>query len=376
VQDRRFAREDARRVFELGRIIREYEILAYVVETSDEQVLRRVFARTNTSGKKLRADEVFNALHGGTSDTGLSDFRTLGEALEPLGFGAIEQRWLHQAALAVAGVDSTTSKPGERGIADDAIAQAHAPLQRTIRFLMDDALIPCVGLLPYGLVIPVLAAFFRDHPNPNDRSRELLRRWVWRGAVAGSHRGDVIPERRKNFQAIIRSDEEGSVQNLLRLVPATPASIATTGGLRARNAAARLWMLVLASFNPRDLTTGDPVDVSRLVAQNWSRLPALVPKGIESELSALSLQIANRLLSAPNTWPVLTSLRNDDALKPAHCITDEMLDLLSRERSLEAVQLRAELIRARSVELLASRARWGESDRPSIAYMVEERDVG
>ncbi len=57
-------KERVQLAFRLGKLIREYEMPAYVVDTNDEQVLRHIFKRVNTSGKPLIEADVFDALHG------------------------------------------------------------------------------------------------------------------------------------------------------------------------------------------------------------------------------------------------------------------------------------------------------------------------
>jgi hypothetical protein len=368
---RGLSREAARQVFELGRLVREYEILAYIIKTDDEQVLRRVFARSNTSGKRLRADEVFNALHGGQPETATNDLTSLNATLMPIGFGVVGQTWLHQAVLAVVNIDATRSQR-DHTIPDGAIALSCEPLRRAITFLMEDAQIPLASLLPYGLVLPVLASFFHHHPSPNQRSRALLSRWVWRGAVTGAHRGDVIPVRRKNLQAIVPEDEEASVQNLLALVPARSQPLASSGRFNAKDAAARLWMIVLASFGPRDLITGDPTDLGSLLEKEWRKLPTILQPGSEQTLSNLPELVANRLLSFATTHDLLEVFQNNPALREAHCIDEEVMVALQRGNNHAAVVARSHVLQARADGLIAQRTRWGEPDRPSIGYLVRD----
>ncbi len=44
----------------LGKRIREYDIPAYLLNTNNEDILREVFGRINSSGKKLDASEIFD----------------------------------------------------------------------------------------------------------------------------------------------------------------------------------------------------------------------------------------------------------------------------------------------------------------------------
>ncbi len=57
-------RNDLLRIaLELSKSIREFHLPAYIVETDDEESLRIIFTRMNTSGAKMLETEVFAALH-------------------------------------------------------------------------------------------------------------------------------------------------------------------------------------------------------------------------------------------------------------------------------------------------------------------------
>jgi hypothetical protein len=54
-----------RQAYEIGRRLREYEIVGYLVDSPDERALRAIFDRANTSGKRMMGKDVFQALHAG-----------------------------------------------------------------------------------------------------------------------------------------------------------------------------------------------------------------------------------------------------------------------------------------------------------------------
>lgn len=54
----------------------DYEVPVYVMETEEEDALRGVFARLNSTGVRMRADEVFQALLGSSSSVPSSPRRT------------------------------------------------------------------------------------------------------------------------------------------------------------------------------------------------------------------------------------------------------------------------------------------------------------
>lgn len=381
-------RDTARRAFEIGRTTREYELAAYVVDAEDERALRVIFQRTNATGKRLQAHEIFSGLHGGGAGDSPSTLSALGSELMILGFGRISDRWLHQAALAVAGIDSTATLPRqyrEPGTLELAIRDSLAPLRRSIEFLRDVAGIPHVGLLPYGLVLPVLARFFSVHPAPKERTEELLRRWVWRGAISEVHRGDVVPERRQNFSAIREKDEEGSVQRLLELVPRSePAAFELAlPRFTTTHADAKVWLAALAALDPRRLDTGDPVDISALMNGHVNSLPTIVDPGKAGERErTLALSVVNRLLLPTADFArlevqeqIAVAASRTPELLASHGLDEAACVALAEGRRTDALNLREPRLREHVRAFVRTNARWDESDRPTLDYLMGD-EVG
>src|SRR5215510_1067638 len=83
--------EDLRRmVFEAGRRLREYRIPLYVIDTDDEDAVRAIFHRVNSSGKPLSWSTVHDALyaHQGKVPSTLGD---LARQLEDVGMGRMDE---------------------------------------------------------------------------------------------------------------------------------------------------------------------------------------------------------------------------------------------------------------------------------------------
>ena len=76
-----------------------------------------------------------------------------------------------------------------------------------------------VNSVPYALYIPVLARFMATFGSPHGRAAELLRQWIWRGAVLGvAPQGNTVGIRQG--AAAIHTDPVASAQRLLELLPA------------------------------------------------------------------------------------------------------------------------------------------------------------
>ncbi|WP_216181620.1 DUF262 domain-containing protein [Verticiella alkaliphila] len=210
------------RAFQVGKRIREYEVPAYLVRSDSESTLREIFGRVNTAGKSLNVDEVFEALHGQRGAAVPSSIRDVATALLPHDFGRVDTKILHLVMSALEGVDSgrglsehmSRMSPTQVG---EAFGRAAEVTGIVIRFLRESVGIPHYDLLPYKKPMVTLAKFFSYHPLPSPRSKELLTRWVWRGAMNGLHRGDTVSARAA-LASIRPQDEHASVRGLLEQI--------------------------------------------------------------------------------------------------------------------------------------------------------------
>ena len=98
--------EEATRV---ARAIREYSIPVCIVRQEDEEVLRDIFYRINSYGKRLTQAEVFSALHGELREN--NESQTLADIILNIGatylFGEIDDNTVLSAILARRGSDVT-----------------------------------------------------------------------------------------------------------------------------------------------------------------------------------------------------------------------------------------------------------------------------
>lgn len=122
-------------------------------------------------------------------------------------------------------------------------------LRQAIAFLRNDAHIPAAALLPYGFPIVALTRFFHFHPSPQPRSRELLARWVWRGALSNTHWTHEQAYLRETLRAIQGPDEEGEVQAMLALLPQR-AVAHELSEYNLKAAQTRLHLLALLELRP------------------------------------------------------------------------------------------------------------------------------
>lgn len=258
------------RADDMAGAVRDYKIPAYVIEQDDEELLRDVFDRVNSAGRPINRAQVFHALFGGNTDSA-SSAAVVAEVRHER-FGDLDDQRVVQSLLAIRGGNVVRDLHGEFSPNDDPAdwfdltAQA---LLRVVRFLRSLG-VPHLELMPSAFPIPILAAFFHIHPEPDPRNERLLARWVWRGWAHGYGRAGQTPALRIAVQAVNpvklspdqAPDEFDAVTALLENLPEGVPSTKLTG-FNTSSAASRLAMLALADLGPRR-PDGAVLDLSAL----------------------------------------------------------------------------------------------------------------
>jgi hypothetical protein len=310
--------------------------------------------------------DVFDALHGarGTDEPG--DFDAVAASLADLGFGAIEERILYRALLAIHGKDAVGGQvPASFDDGGAGYARTARSVRAAIVFLMRHVGIPHVNLLPYKQPLVTLAKFFDKHPEPAARSRELLSRWIWRGAWSGLHSGDTATTR-VTLDAI-DGDEDASVQRLLGRFPQDEPEVDAGVGYNFRNARTKLDILGLLSMGPRHRVTGAPIEPASVTG------PEAVSVAVESGESTST--IAGRIVH-----PALPKLRSALAhaqpeARESHAISAPAFAALLEGDDARFLELRERQIAHVVQSFLRSRAKWNDSDRPPLrALRVGDED--
>lgn len=366
------------RAFTLGRRIREYDIPVYLVRTNREETLREVFGRINSTGKKLLQSEVFDALHGARAQSRPATIPQIAAELEELDFGRVDDKLLYRLLRVLQGeevferVEDGPLRLSEAE-AERAYRQTTDTAKRVIQFLMKEAGIPRYDLLPYKQPFVLLGKFFHLYPSPRPRSRELLARWVWRGALNGAHRGDTVSTR-ANLERIVAGGEEASVQRLLEMVAHRPETLPDVDSpFNFRFAASKLQALALLDLKPRDLESGEPIHMGQYAGLEGHELPipAILASIAGSHRGSVQ-SVANRLIH-PQRAKLRRLLEHAHLdILASHGITPDALIALLANNSGSFLTLRATFLRDHFQRFFARHARWDESDRPSLKSLLAE----
>jgi hypothetical protein len=369
----------------------DYELPAYLMDTEDPEALKGVFARLNSTGVRMRPDEVFQALLGTHSRSqGPLDLASLQQACNLDGFGELPRPEILKAVLAMSGHDPSKRLEdlGEHA-ASNLIGgyEANEALQRTVSFFQASpnadepgAGIPAYAFTPYPVAFVLLSRWFYLFPETDPITRRELSRWLWRGVVTGVHQRAAVSAMRFQVRNIVPERMEESLKGLLESVGDPGPADWSLEPFHASHAASRVELLTLLAMGPRDLS--GPVSWRALVSdgQRVAReiLASSAWTGLDQESLTLAKTAANRALLDARHTGLRAEFKNwnferDQVALESHLIDRVAYDALMQGDDVAFLRHRAARLRTAVSAFLARSAGLGEPRlRPVQAYFDDE----
>lgn len=354
------------RAIAVSRMIREYRLPAYVLDGSDEESIRLIFARLHTTGVAMREHEIFDALHG--SDQA-RPIEAASLRLEGLGLGPVPPPLLMRIARTVTGRGDLRDMPDVD--AERLVKQVEDATRRTLAFLRDDVGLPHQAALPCRLPLLTLPRLFQRHPDPPHRVRQLLARWVWRGALTREHVRLGDAEMRRIVDELDDDIGEAASRLSARLGRAW-APLSLDERWNARSTTSRLFALALSLLEPRDLD-GEPLPLD---PSHWAHPTRLFispfRKGITPLAERLLMLAHGDLVAERGRAHLRESLLDatPDVLA-SHGIDDRARACLAAGDADGFVHARARALTPRFEAIFRIRAGVGLTDRPPIGALIE-----
>lgn len=337
------------RVYELSKRIREFTVACAIVEGGDDDLLRRIFVRTNRTGVEMKDSEVFEAIHGATEQQSLA---SAAARLSSGPMGDIEADTLLRCAKHVAGLDPGARPEDLTTVEARFVERAETAIGLALTFMSDDCELPHLALIQQRFLLIPLTRYFDLFPHPSARARRLLRRWVWRGLVSGGFDQSGFGPTRQ-YQQLISKEGEGARDELVaaELVSSVDRTIPT--------------LSLPASWSTRSL------EVKLLVA--------MLIRGLNDADSEIAVEALSRGLSevgqfvgerkTPGAWiPINGEVTAERA--PAFGFSPGAVSALEAGDFERVASLRHPVLEQRLNEFIAERCEVDLSDRPSIRQMV------
>ncbi|CAM2750728.1 DUF262 domain-containing protein [Actinomyces slackii] len=365
-------------------------IPATIMSEANESVLREIFDRINNRGKPLNDAEVFDALHGGPG-RGLTIEGIRASINAQTNVGLLPEAAVIQALLVRRHTDITRDLHGEfsqsrRRVSDfpsesegEAYRGTEAALLAAVRFLQEQG-VPHWTFLPFRFQLLVLTRFFALFPEPYERNRILLGRWLWRTSVGADQLGisGSQADLRSMAACLVAGEESDSVQRLLaaaRLEGEAP--LPELSVFRATRSDSKVIASALWSLEPTDLRTGEPMtlealaDLLRSASTPSAALTELVPA---EALGEDALPAANRMISGLDRRRVMEYLAAGVGNLESLLLTEEIVGLLQRKEEKRAIELRAALLEEHVRRFVTVRTACGYEDTPPLEDLL--RRVG
>jgi hypothetical protein len=357
------------RAFGLRETLRVYAIRATILEGASEDAIRLIFKRVNASRVILQESEVFEALFHGSEAHAIEGASA--RLQTATGFGEIPRALFLRCLKAVEGLHVGEKLTEEQllGLDPAALERTEGALLRALRFVVDDCGIMHIDLMPHAPPLVVLARFFHLHPQPVERTRELLSRWLWRGALEGARYVD--DEAVRHESSILGGDEFASVERLLGCITAdTWFPSASMEWETPETSLERLCALALVHLGPRDPGTGEALgrDAIRALLERSSLGGVVVD--VEGRLEST---VARRVLVS--SYDRLEKLPTASAaVLESHALDREAAGALGRGDIDTFTARRALLLERWFQRFFTARIGADDGDRPPIAELVRRVD--
>jgi hypothetical protein len=315
---------------------------------------------------------VFHALFGAGEDD--SSAAGVIAGLRHHRFGDLDEQRVVQSLLALRGGDVARDLHDEFDKDErrsDAFDDTERALELTISFLRRQG-VPHLQLVPSTFPVPVLAAFFHLHPDPDPWTERLLARWLWRGWVHGYGRSGQTPALRQAVRAVnpTKGDRTGApseyeaVAGLLAAVPDEPVPAIELESFRTNFASGRLALLALASLGPLTVT-GQPIDLPQALDEDGVEAIVEIVQGHRTELAARAFWPRNS--PSPDG-------REPDAVLASHSISAEAAERLKHGDVNGFLRLRRTTLEPLVTGFLQGRTDPGAKTRPPLATLFVPDD--
>jgi len=335
------------RVEGVARALASYKIPIIEYHDNDLDSAVEVFSRLNQKGSKISADQLVSALTYREAGDDTESFRLadgideLVNLVETMGFGSIDRTFVLRAVLAAAEMDiyrTDWTRLGkdlrEKGQSrlPAAVQEARLGISRAVKFLKTIG-VHNQRLLPYGMQLVALSAFFGRCAKPSPRQSALVTRWFWASSFSAWFGSSNPSQERRLIEELRDKVATDRSPRSLRHFDLGVSALPMPSQFDQRSARVRALMNVMLAQKPRrpDGRALGGSAARLLVTKDSAAIGHIFP----SKKEGLRASPANRILAFMNkpglarTWIKNCDPTRRDEVLLSHAIPPEAFGLLN-----------------------------------------------
>ena len=246
--------------------IKDYKIAVVTLGDMSLNDVAPIFERINSTGTPLTIVDLMRAATWSTEFDLLDTIDAILDELSDKGFGGIDRKVVLRSLSSAAGggyssssIDSLRNYEATRLI--EVAQQVADSFRRTIDFLVQQLKLPTDSAVPYANQLVILADLFRGLPHPSASQYTEIKRWFWSTSAGEYFSGWNTGQMSADKQSVDDFVAGRSIGISFPVVMPS-ASIWLSRAFRRNTAYAKLFAILLADAEPRDLLTGNRIDVS------------------------------------------------------------------------------------------------------------------
>ena len=255
-----------------------------------------IFERINSTGTRLTIVDLMRAATWSPDFDLVDSIDAIREALAEKAFETLDRKAILRNVSAASGGQFTAESIDElrHSTVEDlkrATGETEQSLRRAVDFLSTHVRAPSAAVVPYTNQIVVLTEILRRVPNPTAAQWSEIERWFWRTGISGYFSGWNSGMMASDLVAV-RGFADGKSTIDIE-VPPVHRQIWSMRQFRGNNAHSKILALILAYEGPRDLLTGQKIDVSKALAwQNSKEFHHVFPQAFLKTNGYLSSQVS------------------------------------------------------------------------------------
>lgn len=304
--------------------LKDYKIATVTLHDMSIDTVAPIFERINSKGTPLTMVDLMRAATWSEDFDLFDEIGSITTELATKRFGGIEKKTILRSISAAAGGGFSEASIDQLRKYDakslkEAVSDTKDAYLRSVDFLATDLSIPSDKQLPYANQLVVLSEVFRLRKNLSSSQFAELKRWFWRTAATGYFGGWNTGNMGSDQHAAAAFAAEKTSVLLPELGSPNPSTWIERE-FRSNAAHSKILILFLCFHQPRDLLTGQKIDVAEaLFHGNNKEFHHFFPRNYLKNSHKASVReanvLANIVMLTATSNKIITNRAPSDYLK-------------------------------------------------------------